>query len=169
MRIYRFLNLFVVGLVIWLCLAFPLGWAELFTGAVVSCVASLLVLPIIPWKIDVLNPRRLAGLLLYLPVFVWELIKANFKIAYVVLHPRLPVNPAILKVKTSLKSKFARTMLANSITLTPGTLTVEMEDDILFIHLVEEPEDLVQRPKKNKGKGNSIIEPFEKYIKKIGE
>ncbi|MDA3863484.1 MAG: Na+/H+ antiporter subunit E [Deltaproteobacteria bacterium] len=169
MRIYRFLNLFVVGLVIWFCLTFPLGLAELITGAVVSCVASLLVLPIIPWKIDVLNPRRLAGLLLYLPVFIWELIKANFKIAYVVLHPRLPVNPAILKVKTSLKSKFSRTMLANSITLTPGTLTVEIDDDHLFIHLVEEPENLAQSRTGNKGKDNTIVEPFEKYIKKIGE
>ena len=53
------------------------------------------------------------------------------------MKPSLPINPGIVKTQTVLKSKMGRMILANSITLTPGTLTVDIEDDILYIHWVD--------------------------------
>jgi len=75
----------------------------------------------------------------YVPVFVWEVIKANLDVAYRVLHPRLPVNPGIVKIKTSLKSDIALTFLANSITLTPGTMSVDIDADngVLYVHWID--------------------------------
>ena len=59
--------------------------------------------------------------------------------AYIVLHPLLPIKPGIVKVKTKLKSDSALTMLANSITLTPGTLTVDIDEknQVLYVHWID--------------------------------
>jgi multicomponent Na+:H+ antiporter subunit E len=99
----------------------------------------------------------------YLPVFVWECIKANFDVAYRVLHPRLPINPGIVKVKTSLKSDIALTFLANSITLTPGTLSVDIDQDngILYVHWINVTDT------ETEGATKAIALRFEKILKKI--
>ena len=74
------------------------------------------------------------------------------------LSPSLPVNPAIIKVRTKLKSRMGRLMLANSITLTPGTLTVEMEGEWLYIHCVTlESADLEEATAQ-------IVSGFESYL-----
>jgi multicomponent Na+:H+ antiporter subunit E len=84
-------------------------------------------------------------------------------VAYRVLHPRMPIRPGIVKVKTSLKSDMAKMLLANSITMTPGTITVDIIDDDLYIHWIyiksEDPEVYT----------GMITGAFEKYIKKIVE
>jgi multicomponent Na+:H+ antiporter subunit E len=74
----------------------------------------------------------------YVPLFVWECLKANIEVAYLVIHPMLPINPGIVKVKTRLKSEIGLTFLANSITLTPGTMSVDLdrENGILYIHWI---------------------------------
>jgi multicomponent Na+:H+ antiporter subunit E len=101
--------------------------------------------------------------MVYLVVFIWACIKANFDVAYRVLHPAMPIRPGIVKVKTTLKSEFARTLLANSITMTPGTITVDIIDDFFYIHWIyissEDPEVYTK----------TIIGKFENYIKKIVE
>ena len=72
--------------------------------------------------------------------------------------PSLPVNPGIVEVKTKLKSRLGRLILANSITLTPGTFTVEIRDDSLFIHWIDvkgsDPEEATEM----------IVRKFEKYL-----
>lgn len=74
--------------------------------------------------------------LTYLVVFVRELVRSNLQLAMIIVNPSLPINPGIVEVKTKLKSRLGRLLLANSITLTPGTLTVETRGDSLFIHWV---------------------------------
>jgi multicomponent Na+:H+ antiporter subunit E len=75
----------------------------------------------------------------YLPVFLYEVLKANIDVAYRVLHPDIPINPGIVKVKTTLRSDAAITMLANSITLKPGSLTldIDQENGILYVHWIQ--------------------------------
>jgi multicomponent Na+:H+ antiporter subunit E len=110
-----------------------------------------------------IQPQRYFWLLVYLVIFTWECIKANFDVAYRVLHPAMPIKPGIVKVQMELKSEFARTMLANSITMTPGTISVDIIDDILFVHWIyvksDDPAEYSQK----------IAGRFEKYIKKIFE
>ncbi|GIW41164.1 MAG: hypothetical protein KatS3mg076_1741 [Candidatus Binatia bacterium] len=58
----------------------------------------------------------------------WEIVKANVQVARIVLHPKLPIRPAMIPYRTLLRSDLGKTLLANSITLTPGTVTVLVEE-----------------------------------------
>lgn len=94
----------------------------------------------------------------FLFVFFYELIKANIDVALRVVNPRLPLNPGIVKVRTRLASRIGRTVLANAITLTPGTLTVDIEGDLLYVHWIDitsaDQEALTRQ----------ILGKFEKYL-----
>lgn len=74
----------------------------------------------------------------YVFILLYEIIKANIHVAILVLSPRPKLSPSFVKHRISLKSDFHRTILANSITLTPGTLTVSMEGDEMLIHCLTE-------------------------------
>jgi multicomponent Na+:H+ antiporter subunit E len=75
-----------------------------------------------------------------------------------VVSPNLPINPGIVKVKTKLTSRLGRMILANSITLTPGTLTVETDEDNFYIHWIDvTSEDIEEATRK-------IVRKFEKYL-----
>lgn len=66
----------------------------------------------------------------------WEIVLANFHVVYVALHPRMEtiLQPQMVEFKTNLKTDLAKFVLANSITLTPGTVTVRIENDVFLIH-----------------------------------
>lgn len=72
--------------------------------------------------------------LFYLIVLLIEIIRANFAIIKMVLAPEIDVEPCIVKFNTKLKTEPARIALANSITLTPGTITVSLEGNELLVH-----------------------------------
>ena len=74
---------------------------------------------------------RLPGYILWL---VWAIIKANIQIALIILNPRMPIDPGMVQFKTGLRNKISRVTLANSITLTPGTITVELINNTYTIH-----------------------------------
>ena len=71
---------------------------------------------------------------LYAPWLLWEIALANLHVAYLVLHPRLPVDPVLVEFETSLHSESAQVLLAQSITLTPGTVTVDVSDGRFIVH-----------------------------------
>jgi len=63
-------------------------------------------------------------------------LRANLDVAVRVIHPDVPIRPGIVKVRTTLKSDMAKTFLANSITLTPGTLTIDIDGDDFYVHWI---------------------------------
>ncbi len=69
---------------------------------------------------------RYLRFLKYIPYLLWQVILSNIDVVYRVLHPRLPIDPVIFNFKTRLKSEFCIVTYANSITLTPGTVTIEV-------------------------------------------
>lgn len=76
----------------------------------------------------------------YVLVLLWEIVKANVVMArYIVVKQEYELHPVIFKYRTKLKSKVCRVLLANSITLTPGTITISLNEDLLVIHAVDEP------------------------------
>jgi multicomponent Na+:H+ antiporter subunit E len=77
---------------------------------------------------------RVVRLVLFVPYLVWEIAKANLSIAYIILHPSLPIDPEMQRFRVGVWGAFPVTMLGNSITLTPGTLTVDVGRDGLDIH-----------------------------------
>ena len=72
--------------------------------------------------------------LLYVPWLLWEIAKANLHVARVILTPSLPVHPRLLRIRATQKSNLGRVILANSITLTPGTVTLDVRDGTLLVH-----------------------------------
>ena len=130
-----------------LCLLSVLGlWVLLFwsvdlwvlgTGVFFALIVATMLGDIYPDGMSkVLDPRRWLYLLIYLPYFLWFCIRANFDVALRVLHPDVLIRPGIVKVRTTLTNEMARTFLANSITLTPGTLTVEMDGQDFYVHWI---------------------------------
>ena len=107
------------------------------------------------------TPRTVIYYFAYLGLFLKELVQANLKVAYLVLMPDPDLKPAIIQVKTSLKTAIGRLTLANSITLTPGTLVIDIKDDSLFIHCINvsetHPADEVRES----------VARFEKYLKVV--
>ena len=110
-----------------------------------------------------LIPHRLLWALAYVPMLFAYVVRANLDVAYRVLHPALPIRPGIVRARTSLKSPSGRVLLANSITLTPGTLSVDLVDDVLYIHRINVPEtDPDAATEKD-------LVPFETFIRRIFE
>jgi len=115
----------------------------LIAGGIVSlCVALFCAKFFIHEKaFFFVNPWRLVKLIVYcLIIFPIELFKANWDVAKRALSPKLPINPGIVKVPVNVKSEYAQSTLANSITLTPGTIimnTVEEDgQDYFYIHWI---------------------------------
>ena len=133
----RFFSTFLVLWLIWILLT---GFApeEILVGAVAALVLSAFISRYLEYHFAGSLPvTLLKGLFLYLPRFIIELVKANLDVAFRVLNPALPLNPAFVKVPTKLKSPYGRFLLANSITLTPGTLSLDADDDYVYIHGID--------------------------------
>ena len=160
----RYLALFILTFLFWLLLTFDLSATNLVTGVAAALITALLFARHFYAKLyKFTQPLRYFWFLIYLAILIWECIKANFDVAYRVLHPAMPIKPGIVKVKLGLQSDFARAMLANSITMTPGTITVDIIDDYIYVHWIyvssEDPEEYSRK----------ITGRFEKYIKKTFE
>jgi multicomponent Na+:H+ antiporter subunit E len=70
----------------------------------------------------------------FLPWMFWQIAKANVDVARRILNPRLPIHPAVIRVKTSQRRDAGRVIYANCITLTPGTVSVDVEGDEIVVH-----------------------------------
>jgi len=159
-----FLYLFILLFIIWIALTSSFNWQELSTGIVISLVLSLfLYRRYSDLGLPPLEGRRIAFFFIYLLVLFKEIITANLDVAYRVLHPKMPIKPGIVVIKTELKQDLAKMILANSITLTPGTFTLDILGDNLLIHWINvRTEDVDEATK-------IIGEKFEKYLRKIFE
>ncbi len=81
------------------------------------------------------HPIHLAfKLLLYVPWLVWAIVKANVDVAKRVLTPSLPISPCMVRIKATQKTDLTRVIYANSITLTPGTVSVGLVGDDILVH-----------------------------------
>lgn len=84
-----------------------------------------------PFVLHRVSPLRLARYLLWL---LREIVEANLQVARVVLHPRMPVAPTLLRFRVGLEGRLPQVVLAHSITLTPGTVTVDLRDGRYLVH-----------------------------------
>ena len=83
-----------------------------------------------------LPERHSAGkkFLLYLPWLIYQIYLANVHVVYLVWHPRMPIDPKIIRFKTKWKRDLVLVTMANSITLTPGTITLDIQDGEYYVH-----------------------------------
>ena len=158
--------LFIAAFLTWLLFTWSLDLRHLLIGAAAAILVSFMTSDIFatdafPEK----NIARYLWFLYYIPVFVWECVKANIDGMYRVLHPDLPINPGIVKVSTCIKSDIGLTFLANSITLMPGTMTVDVDQEkgFLYIHWVD------VKSRDTKEATRLIVLRFERILKRIFE
>jgi len=161
---------FVLAFVIWVLLSWPFvdGGIDIqvvLAGVVASGIVALLFHEVLPQEHHVfVSPTRILWALAYIPVFFYYVILANFDVVYRALHPAMPISPGIVKIKTKLKTEAGITALANSITLTPGTLTVDLTDDgFLYVHWINVKSTDTDEATK------LIAEKFEYFLEKIFE
>ena len=124
---------FSACLVLWILLSGHVGALDLAMGVPASALVTFAnrdvegVSEMLRW-----TPRLLA----YLPWLLKEIWVANIQVVKLVLDPALPIDPVIIRVRTRFSSDFARTTLANSITLTPGTITLDVDGDDVLVHAI---------------------------------
>ena len=168
----RKITLMIISFVTWVVLTWPFDFANKMIDwqlVVVGLVASFLVAVLFEEVIDVqahkvMSLKRYFWFVYYLPIFFYYCIKANLDVLYRVIHPAMPIKPGIVKVKTSLKSDSGITALCNSITLTPGTLTVDVTDDgYIYVHWIYVASEDVEKATE------MIVGKFERILKRIFE
>ena len=132
----RFVALFGLSLAFYLALGDPSYWFDAVTGVATAAVVSITLsrvsldsTPAIPR-----TPMRIVRGLVYVPVLLFEILKANLVVARVILDPRMPIEPTMNRMRVIVGSGLPLMTLANSITLTPGTLTVRARDSDLYVH-----------------------------------
>lgn len=126
------LTIFLSGL--WLLLSGHFEPLILWFG-----VASVLFTVVLAHKMDITDhegvPLQLGfGIILYWPWLLIEIIKANIDVTKRVLNPSMPISPTLFTLKTSQKTDIGKVLYANSITLTPGTVSVDVLDDEILVH-----------------------------------
>ncbi len=146
------------------------SWQVLAAGAVVSVLTALFTARFFIHQkaFHLFNPKRFfAGLYYCVIAFPWELIKANVDVALRALSPKKKINPGIVKVSTDLTSEYAQSALANSITLTPGTITLDIaeqqEKTCYYIHWID------VKSEDEKTAGDEIKSTLEKWVRRIWE
>ena len=157
--------LFLVSFIVWLVLTWTLYYPSLLIGILISIIIGF-------WFADLFTQRprhffqirRFLYSLYYIPIFLYYCTLANLDVAYRILHPYLPIEPGIVKVKTTLKSEVARVVLANSITLTPGTMSVALTDDgYIYVHWIKVySKDLEEATRR-------IVSRFEPILREVFE
>lgn len=158
--------LFIIGFIIWMLLSWPGSMQDALVGIIVAGFVAFLTGDMFSRRPHhFAHISRYLWFCYYLPLFLWECLKANVDVALRVLNPRLPIKPGIIKIKTTLKSDTALTFLANSITLTPGTLCVDIrpEEGALYIHWID------VRSQDTEEATRLIALKFEAILKKVFE
>jgi len=158
--------LFIIGFIVWILLSWPFDIQHATVGIFVAALVAILT-----GDMFARRPHHFTHVHRYLwfgyfaILFFWECLKANVDVALRVINPNLPINPGIVKVKTTLKSDTALTFLANSITLTPGTFCVDIkpEEGFLYIHWIDVKSKDMERATQ------LIVNKFETVLKRIFE
>lgn len=132
-------DMFVIFFLIWVIFngKFTLEIAAL--GAVIAGAVYAFICKFMDYKpkTDILIAKKLIYVLQYVFVLVKEIIKANFAVIKMITSSRYEIEPAVVRFKADLRTNAARVMLADSITLTPGTITVSLEGDEYVVHCLD--------------------------------
>lgn len=166
LRALRFLTVFLAFYCLWLILVFTFRLDEVIVGAIACLVVAYLTSDLMVYGgvKDKFNPKRWFWALAYI-IYYWFYaeVKAHVDVIRRILSPTMPLKPGIVKVPYTLKSDCGVVCVANSITNTPGTVTVEIDEEkhCYYVHWIwvvsPEPEKCYEK----------IISGFEKYAKKF--
>ena len=147
----RFAVIFLLMLALWILLA-GFNVEELIAGCMASLIVASMSYRLFAWERT--YPRRLLWLLAYVPYYVYAEIMAHLEVITLIFTGK--ISPGIVEIENPHTSEFGTTALANSITMTPGTLTLEAQPGRLYIHWL--------KMKKDKA---SITSGFERFLRRV--
>ena len=166
-KLPAFVSTFCLCFLFWVLLTWSFTPQEMIAGAVVSLAAALFTSGFFIHEnaFRLANPVRFGALIAYVFIFLGELVKANLDVARRCFGGCREVNPGIVKVPVELEGDYAQAMLANSITLTPGTITLDIAEQDgktwYYIHWI----DVAETDREKAGK--IIKGRLEKGIRRI--
>ena len=132
----RFLTLFITSFLFYQLLGGFSGLFDVVTGLATAAVVAITLSSVSFYHDPTLaaSPKRIVRGVVYVPYLLYEIVVSNLVVARAILDPSIRIDPRLTKVRVFVGSGFPLTMLANSITLTPGTLTVKADDQELYVH-----------------------------------
>ncbi len=129
--------LFVSLMIIWLLWSGIFEFQLIFYG-VISCALVLAITAYVGF-LDRISESifLLFRIVIYAPWMFWEILKANVAVAKIVLDPKLPIQPRLIEVRASQRTELGQVIYANSITLTPGTLSLDLRNAVILVHAID--------------------------------
>ena len=130
---------YVIGLSAVLTLLW-LGFSGIYEPLIIALgVISIAITVFLTGRLGIIDREtspyhRIIAMIRYAPWLILEIIKANISVLKAILSPELKIHPTLVKVPTTCKSDLAKVIFANSITLTPGTVTLRVDDDFMLVH-----------------------------------
>ena len=120
---------------------FSLMWGILTDGAIgswpigvpvvlIATLVSVMLMPPLSWS--------LRGMVAFIPYFIWHSVHGGVDVARRAFHPQLPISPGLFDYRFRLPPGLPRVFMANTVSLLPGTLSVELEEEILRVHVLDE-------------------------------
>ncbi len=137
----HFFAVFLVSILTWMILTGSIGIIDLLWGAIVSLIVARLTYRLVVFDVPqwIRSPRRWVAFFSLLYEFVYEMIKQNISLSIRVLRPSLPIRPGIVAVPTRLHNDVALTLLGSLMTLTPDTLTMDIDEknQLIYVHWID--------------------------------
>ena len=130
----------ILFFLLFIALCSMVSWQIVLVGAIVAVLVYLFSHRFLGYRFsrDLRLLNKLGGVIWYVLVLLYEIAIANFTLLRMILSPSFSPKPVLVSFTVHLRSDYARTMLANSITLTPGTITVALEGDNYTVHCLDE-------------------------------
>lgn len=165
----------ILCFIFWMLFTIPFGSGmtsnqikqEVIVGIIVSLIVALFCYKFLIKEnaFWLFHPKRILSFIVFILIFFVELVKSNLDVALRALSFKPRVNPGIVKIETPVQSQYGLSMLSNSITLTPGTITLEVEkgrnSNYLYIHWIDVKSQECPEASKN------IKGSFEPWIRRI--
>lgn len=154
----------IVLLGIWFSLTLSTDIQEITLGVVVSLIIAIATHGALTGNLfTLLNPRKCLAVINYVFYFLGQMVKANIDVFLRIFRPVIPIKPGIVKARLTIKSERAKAIVANSITLTPGTITIDIIGEEIFVHWVFLPSGDVH------AETQAMVDSFAGRLEKIFE
>lgn len=131
--------MYIILFLLWIIFNGKITTEIVVLGLIIALFVYLFVCKFLDysWKTDIFLLRKMFYIIQYLYVLICEIVKANFATIKKIFSSRYVIEPVLVTLKTTLKTKAARVILANSFTITPGTITVTLQNDELTVHCLD--------------------------------
>ncbi len=132
--------MFILLFALWLILNGRITLEIFIFGVIIAALIYLFMCKFMNFSIkkDLRLMRNVGYGIVYFFVLLKEIFVSNFKVMAIIINKNIPIKPAMTEVRIDLETRMAKTILANSITITPGTITVKIEGDVFIVHCLSE-------------------------------